>query len=114
MILDDFVCLNDNGLYCKYGDFYLDPVQPVNKAVISHAHADHAVSGNNEVYGTAATLAFMRLRYGKNPAKIFNTIEYNAAFLIAGVKIIFIPAGHMLGSAQVLMEYEGIRYLYTG
>ena len=113
-ILEDFLSFNKDGLYCKYGDFYIDPVQPVNRAVLSHAHADHAVSGNNTIYCTAATLAFMRLRYGKNTAKVFNVIPFNSTFTIKDVKITLIPAGHILGSAQILMEYEGVRYLYTG
>jgi putative mRNA 3-end processing factor len=114
MIREDFVSINTNGIYCKYGDFYIDPQLPVTKAVISHAHADHAIKGNDTIYGTAATFAFMQLRYGKNSAKVFNTVAYNSSFTIGGVKITFISAGHMLGSAQVLMEYEGVRYLYTG
>ncbi|WP_179413594.1 MBL fold metallo-hydrolase [Mucilaginibacter sp. E4BP6] len=113
-IKDDFLSININGLYCKYGDFYLDPKQPVEKAVISHAHADHAVSGNNEVFSTEPTAAFMQLRYGKNSAKVFNIVGYHQPFVISGVIITFISAGHMLGSAQVLMEYEGAKYLYTG
>jgi len=113
-IKDDFLSININGIYCKYGDFYLDPKQPVEKAVISHAHADHAVSGNNEVFCTEPTAAFMQLRYGKNSAKVFNIVGYHQQFVISGVTITFISAGHMLGSAQVLMEYEGVKYLYTG
>jgi putative mRNA 3-end processing factor len=114
MIIDDFVVFDANGLYCKYGDFYLDPKQPVNKAVITHAHADHAVSGNHHIYTTAATLAFMQLRYGKSAGKIIYTADYNTAFNIGDVQLTFIPAGHMPGSAQILMEYQGTRYLYTG
>jgi putative mRNA 3-end processing factor len=114
MIIDDFVSFNTNGLYCKYGDFYLDPVQPAANAVISHAHADHAIPGNTKIYCTEATHAFMKLRYGKNAGKEFNIAAYNSSFNIGGVKIIFISAGHMLGSAQVLMEYGGVKYLYTG
>lgn len=114
MIIDDFVYFDANGLYCKYGDFYIDPVQPVSTAVISHAHADHAVGGNNTVYATGATLAFMQLRYGKNAGRLLNTVAYNQVFHVRDVQITFIPAGHMLGSAQVLMEYRGIKYLYTG
>ncbi|HEY5325410.1 MAG TPA: exonuclease, partial [Mucilaginibacter sp.] len=87
MIKEDFVSFNTNGLYCKYGDFYIDPVQPVKTAVISHAHADHAISGNNVIYATDATIAFMKLRYGKNTAKIFNSIAYNSSFAISDVKI---------------------------
>ena len=113
-IKDDFIFFDSNGLYCKYGDFYLDPIHPVAKAVISHAHADHAVKDNHTVYCTEATVAFMQLRYGKNAAKIFNIFGYNEPFKISGVKITFISAGHMLGSAQILMEHDGVRYLYTG
>ena len=114
MILDDFLSFNTHGLYCKYGDFYLDPKEPVSNAVISHAHADHAISGNTNVFCTEATAAFMQLRYGKNAAKAFNIAGYHQSFIIKDVKISFISAGHMLGSAQVLMEHEGTRYLYTG
>ncbi len=111
---EDFVSFNTNGLYCKYGDFYIDPTQPVSKAVISHAHGDHAISGNQEVYATEATYAFMKLRYGKNAAKTFNLVSYNSPFKLGEVAITFVSAGHMLGSAQILMEYESVRYLYTG
>src|SRR6266481_4773277 len=100
-IEDDFICFDANGLYCKYGGFYLDPVLPVNQAVISHAHADHAISGNTNVYGTEATISFMQLRYGKNAAKVFHYVPYNSPFNLGEVKITMIPAGHMLGSAQV-------------
>ncbi|MDB5143014.1 MAG: exonuclease, partial [Mucilaginibacter sp.] len=113
MILEDFLYFDNNGLYCKYGDFYIDPKQPVKTAVISHAHADHAISGNGEVYCTEATAAFMQLRYGKNAAKQFNIAAFHQSFIVGGVQVTFIPAGHILGSAQILMEYEGIRYLYT-
>jgi putative mRNA 3-end processing factor len=114
MILDDFIAFNANGLYCRYADFYLDPQQPARHAVISHAHADHAVSGNTNVYATGATYAFMQLRYGKSAAKVSRIAAYKAPFVIGDVQITFIPAGHMPGSAQVLMEYKGTRYLYTG
>lgn len=114
MILDDFLYFDTNGLYCKYGKFYIDPVKPVQTAVISHAHADHAISGNNEVYCTGATSLFMKQRYGKNAAKFFNIAGYNMPFTIGPVQVTFIPAGHMLGSAQILMEYQGVKYLYTG
>jgi putative mRNA 3-end processing factor len=114
MIIDDFVSFNANGLYCKLGDFYIDPVLPVTTSVVSHAHADHAITGNKEVYATEATLAFMKLRYGDKFAKVQNVIFYNKPFKIGEVDITFIPAGHMLGSAQVLMQYQGVKYLYTG
>ncbi|RCH54027.1 exonuclease [Mucilaginibacter hurinus] len=114
MILDDFVVFDERGLYCKYGNFYLDPVQPVQNAVISHAHADHAVAGNAVVYCTAATAAFMQLRYAKNAGRVFNIMPYSDSVTLNGVLLTFIPAGHMLGSAQILMQYNNSSYLYTG
>lgn len=113
-IIDDFVCFDAQGLYCKYGDFYIDPQQPVKNAVISHAHADHAISGNTNVYATPATLQFMQLRYAKSTGRGLNKINYNEPFNIGGVQITYISAGHILGSAQLLMEYRGVKYLYTG
>ncbi|WP_158826459.1 MBL fold metallo-hydrolase [Mucilaginibacter lacusdianchii] len=113
-ILNDFLAFDGIGLYCRYGNFYLDPQQPVQQAVISHAHADHAIAGNRQLYCTAPTADFMKLRYGKNAGGTFNTITWHQSFAIGAVEITFIPAGHMLGSAQVLMRYEGTDYLYTG
>jgi putative mRNA 3-end processing factor len=113
MILSDFIVLTEKGLYCRYGDFYVDPREAVKAAVISHAHGDHAISGNQLVYCTAATQAFMQLRFGKN-AGSFKCLTYHEAFKIGEVILTFVAAGHILGSAMVLMEYNNIRYLYTG
>ncbi|MGY3054792.1 putative mRNA 3-end processing factor [Pedobacter sp. UYEF25] len=114
MILDNFITINSIGLYCPYGDFYLDPQQAVATAVISHAHGDHAVRGNEQVYCTAATAAFMKHRYRKAAGVAFSIKNYHQEFMIGEVHIILYPAGHMLGSAQVLMIYKGLRYLYSG
>lgn len=114
MILDDFIVATKTGLFCKYGDFYLDPKEIVKHAVISHAHGDHAIGGNIAVYCTEATAVFMKHRYKKFAAGEFYLKAYHSHFNVNGVSISFIPAGHILGSAQVLMEYEGVRYLYTG
>ncbi|MGB4774516.1 MAG: exonuclease [Daejeonella sp.] len=114
MIIEDFLVLDTCGLYCKTGNFYIDPKQPVSQAVISHAHGDHAVSGNNTIYCTAATAAIMQHRYKKNAGKQFLIQPFYNSFELGGVKITFIPAGHIIGSAQVLMEYKQIKYLYTG
>lgn len=114
MIREYFLELTANGLYCAAGDFYLDPTKPVQTAVISHAHADHAIGGHQQVYATAATLAFMDLRYGKNACKIKSLVAYHQKVVLKEVEITLIPAGHILGSAQVLMEHEGVKYLYTG
>jgi putative mRNA 3-end processing factor len=114
MILDDFLAFNEHGLYCKYGNFYLDPKQPVEHAVISHAHGDHAVPGNRNIYCTVPTADFIRLRYGKNAGANFRLFGWQQEFSLGQVSISFISAGHILGSAQVLMTYQGVSYLYTG
>ena len=109
-----FIIENENGLYCAAGDFYIDPQQPVAKAVISHAHGDHAVPGNAVIYCTPATAAIMQLRLNKNAGKVFIEASFNQSFWLNDVCITFVPAGHILGSAQILMEYDDVRYLYTG
>jgi putative mRNA 3-end processing factor len=114
MILNDFLVFDDKGLYCVYGDFYLDPKQPAEHAVISHAHGDHAAGSNVNVYCTAATKSIMQLRLKKNAGKTFFTFGYKQDFRLKEVTITFYPAGHILGSALILMEYRGIKYLYTG
>lgn len=114
MILDNFLVADGNGLYCRTGDFYIDPVKPVLRAVISHAHGDHAIRGNIHVYCTAPTQAVMQHRYRDNAGRNFLVYRFDEPFLLNGVKIRFIPAGHIIGSAQILMEYAGVRYLYTG
>lgn len=113
-ILDDFIVQTKTGLYCSYGNFYLDPKEPVVHAVISHAHGDHAIGGNQHVYCTAATLLFMKHRYRKFAAGDFLIKDFGIKFQLNEVDISFFPAGHILGSALVLMQYKGVKYLYTG
>ena len=114
MILEDFLVPTKIGLFCAYGNFYLDPKEMVKDAVISHAHGDHAISGNTNVYCTEATSLFMIQRYKKFAAGEFFVKPFNAVFSLNEVKISFVAAGHILGSAMVLMEYKGVKYLYTG
>ncbi|MCX2480127.1 exonuclease [Pedobacter sp. MC2016-15] len=114
MILEDFLVPTKIGLFCAYGGFYLDPKEIVKDAVISHAHGDHAVGGNINVYCTEATSLFMKQRYKKFAGGEFHVYSFHQGFVLNEVRISFVPAGHMLGSALVLMEYQGIKYLYTG
>ena len=111
---DDFLVKTVNGLYCKYGDFYLDPQLPVNNAVISHAHGDHAKPSNQNVFCTAFTAEVMKLRFRKKAGNYFQLFEYHQPFQIGPVSLSFLPAGHILGSAMVKMEYLGSTYLFTG
>ncbi|MCA5005850.1 MBL fold metallo-hydrolase [Sphingobacterium bovistauri] len=113
-ILEDFLIENEFGFYCAYGNFYIDPKYPVAKAIISHAHGDHAVPGHRAIYATANTIAFMQHRFTKQPLDSYIHKNYRESFTVGDVVISFFPAGHILGSAQILMEYKGVRYLYTG
>lgn len=115
-ILTDFLVVDNarRGYYCRYGDFYLDPLEPVSQAVISHGHGDHATPGHGMSYCTAPTVAFVEARYSRIHLAAFTAIPYREPFRIGEVTLTFIPAGHILGSAQILMEHRGVRYLYTG
>lgn len=113
-ILDDFLLLTEKGLYCPYGNFYVDAKYPVSTCVISHAHGDHAIAGHGSVYCSGATRDLMEARFGKKAAGRFHCLSYGEGFEVQGVRIRFLPAGHILGSCQVLLEYKGVKYLYTG
>lgn len=113
-ILADFLVETDLGYYCKYGDFYIDPKHPVKTALISHAHGDHAVPGHQYIYATAGTIAFMKLRFSKQKHSSYQEVDYTDEFDFNGVLVRYYAAGHILGSAQILMSYNGVRYLYTG
>jgi putative mRNA 3-end processing factor len=114
MILDDFLVKTSNGYYCKYADVFIDPKSAVSNSIVSHAHADHASPGSVNVYCTPETAAFMELRYKHKAAKFFHLKNYSEQFKIGDVIFRFLSAGHILGSAQVVMEYKGMVYIYSG
>lgn len=89
------------GLYCKPGGFHIDPVRPVERALITHGHSDHARPGHGAVLATQETLDMMRLRYGDDLAGSTQAISYGEQIKLGDVKIKFHPAGHVLGSAQI-------------
>jgi putative mRNA 3-end processing factor len=100
------------GLYCAAGDFYVDPWRPVDRAVITHAHSDHARPGHAAYLATAPALGVLKSRLGAN-AKI-DTLAYREITHLNGVKISFHPAGHVLGSAQVRIEHGGEVWVVSG
>ena len=102
------------GLCCKPGDFHIDPTRPVTKALITHGHSDHARTGHGAVLATQETLDIMRLRYGDNFAGKTQAVSYGGRIDIGGVKVSFHPAGHVLGSAQVRVEKNGLRMVASG
>lgn len=114
VVLDDFLIKDDIGYYCRYGDFYIDAMYPAAKNIISHAHGDHATNGHRLMYATAETFAFMRNKFRKMSEDTMQIVVFDDKFEVGDVHIRLFPAGHILGSAQILMEYKGVRYLYTG
>lgn len=102
------------GLYCIPGDFYIDPLYPVKKALITHAHTDHARPNNHLILGTKQTIEIMKIRYAKNYCTNYQVINYNSPLTINNIDITFIPAGHILGSSQILIEYNGCKVLISG
>ena len=102
------------GLYCPPGDFYIDPVRAEDRAVITHGHADHARAGHGAVLATPETLAIMASRYGETFTASRQSAKLGEVTDINGVKVWLAPAGHVLGSAQAVVEYKGLRMVCTG
>ena len=102
------------GLCCKPGGFHIDPVRPVERAVITHGHSDHARPGHGAVLATQETLDMMRLRYGDNFARTTQAIGYGEEIKLGDVTVKFHPAGHVLGSAQIAVAHGGVRIVASG
>ncbi len=102
------------GLYCEPGDFYIDPQVPVARAVITHGHGDHARPGNAGVLATPDTLAIMRQRYGEAAGGVLQALAYGERITVGDVAVRLLPAGHVLGSAQVVLEYRSARVVVSG
>lgn len=100
------------GLFCAPGRFFIDPPVPVDRAVITHGHGDHARSGHDSVLATPETIEIMKLRLGPGAARSFQSA--NGPIDIGGVSMRLVPAGHILGSAQVVMEWQGTRAVVSG
>lgn len=102
------------GLYCEPGDFWVDPTRAVDRAVITHGHADHARPGNHSVLATPETIAIMVDRYGERAGAILEETRYGQTITIGDVAVTLRPAGHVLGSAQVVLEHRGERIVVSG
>jgi len=99
------ISFTSKGIYCKQGGFYIDPWQPVDLAVTTHGHSDHVRWGNKAYLCHELTRSVIEQRLGED--LVVETLPYNKTVTINGVKVSFFPAGHVIGSAQVRLEYKG-------
>ena len=111
---EDILVPTPAGLCCKRGGFHIDPTRIVERALITHAHSDHARAGHGRVLATQETLDLMRLRYGDHFAGSTQAIRYGETVAIDGATVTFHPAGHVLGSAQIAVARNGLRMVASG
>ena len=110
----DILLPTPNGVCCKLGGFHIDPTRPVERAVITHGHSDHARAGHGAVLATSETIDLMRLRYGEGFAGSAQPVRYGETVKLGDVKLTLHPAGHVLGSAQIALETNGLRIVASG
>ncbi len=99
------------GIYVPAADIWIDPSQPKDRALVTHGHADHARGGHGAVWATPETLAIMEVRYGEQQAQ---RVAYGETIDLGDVTARFVPAGHVLGSAQIVLDHGGERVVISG
>jgi putative mRNA 3-end processing factor len=102
------------GLYCVPGGFFIDPHEAVEKAVVTHGHSDHAYAGHRHVLATAETLEVMSIRLGSGSGDAKQALKFGENIQIDDVAVRLAPAGHVLGSAQIVLEHAGQRVVVSG
>lgn len=102
---------SSKGLYCPAGGFYIDPWKPVDKALITHAHGDHARFGSKAYLSHHYTKPLLETRLGEGN---YESVEWGDMLNINGVKVSFHPAGHMIGSSQIRLEYNNKVWVFSG
>jgi len=109
-----WLTVDPKGLYCRPGGFHIDPYGGAKRAVITHGHSDHARPGHEHVLATAETLAVMKTRLGTVGTRGTQIATYGEQLQVGDVTVTLMPAGHVLGSAQVLIEWKGARVVVSG
>jgi putative mRNA 3-end processing factor len=110
----DLLTLTPSGLYCPGGGFHIDPLRPVERALITHGHSDHARAGHGAVMATRETLGIMAVRYGEDFAGATQIAQLGETMRAGDVSVQFRPAGHVLGSAQIVVERGACRLVVSG
>jgi putative mRNA 3-end processing factor len=108
----DLVVARPEGLYCPPGDFFIDPWRPVDRAIITHGHSDHARPGNGHYLTASQGAPILRKRLGADIS--LDTLEYGESIDHHGVRVSLHPAGHVLGSAQVRLQFQGEVWVASG
>lgn len=111
---DQLLRETDRGLWCEPGGFYIDAMRPCDRVIVTHGHADHARAGHHSVGATAETLAIMASRYGQDFCRSQQVWTYGKPQRVGEVDVTLFPAGHVLGSAQVLLDWKGLRITVSG
>lgn len=111
MALGSWIEPHSQGIYLPAAAAWVDPSQPVPRALVTHGHADHARGGHGEVWATPETLAIMDARYGTQTAR---PVAYGETVRLGGIDATFVPAGHVLGSAQIVLDHGGERIVVSG
>jgi putative mRNA 3-end processing factor len=109
--LGDWIQPHPHGIYVAPADAWIDPSEPVPRALVTHGHADHARGGHGAVWATPETLAIMDARYGEQTG---HPVGYGEPHSMGDVEISFVPAGHVLGSAQIVLDHRGERVVVSG
>jgi putative mRNA 3-end processing factor len=111
---ESWIKVTPAGLYCAPGDFHIDPSQPAPRAVITHGHGDHARAGNGQVLATSETIAIMQSRYGEAAGAALQPLGFHESLTVGDAQLRLVPAGHVLGSAQIALDYRGSRVVVSG
>lgn len=114
MSFSNWLIPEKSGLLCRPGQFVIDPLEPQPVAIVTHGHADHARPGHGKLIATPQTLDIMRLRYGEHFATELIPLPYYQPLSMGAVQVRLLPAGHILGSAQVEMTFAGQSAIITG
>ena len=111
---ESWIYPDGKGLFCAPGGFHIDPHRPVERAVVTHGHGDHARPGHARVLATRETVEIMKVRYGAEAGGDLQALRLGEALSVNDVSVRLVPAGHVLGSAQVAIDYCGQRVVVSG
>lgn len=104
----------DGGIWCPLGGFHIDPARPVDRAIVTHGHADHCRPGHKALLATPETAEIARVRFGEHAFGSIQELPYGEKLHIGEVDVTLVPSGHVLGAAQVVIEAGGARAIVSG